>query len=114
VNSIASSRVMGWVAMREAQVAAHIDALIAQHRALTWPAPVPGSMVIRPASSECGENREDAHSSQIVRGRYEIRLPLTRPRCNSEKMKRSISEAVSVAYECSDPTLRRLSTWAAL
>ena len=34
-----------------AQVAAQIDALIAQHRALTWPAPVSGSMGLKAASS---------------------------------------------------------------
>ena len=35
-----------------AQVAAQIDALIAEHRALTWPAPVSGSMGLKAASSE--------------------------------------------------------------
>jgi len=34
------------------QAAAQIDALIAEHRALTWPAPVSGSMGLKPASSE--------------------------------------------------------------
>ena len=34
-----------------AQVAAQIDALIAAHRALTWPAPVSGSMGVNAASS---------------------------------------------------------------
>ena len=35
-----------------AQVAAQIDALIAEHGSLTWPAPVSGSMGLKPAFSE--------------------------------------------------------------
>ncbi len=35
-----------------AHVAVQIDALIAEHRALTWPAPVSGSMGLQAASSE--------------------------------------------------------------
>jgi acyl-CoA thioester hydrolase len=34
-----------------AQVAGRIDALIAEHRALTWPAPVSGTMGLKAASS---------------------------------------------------------------
>jgi acyl-CoA thioester hydrolase len=42
------------------QVAAQIDALIAAHCALTWPAPVSGCMGLKAAASASGENREDA------------------------------------------------------
>ena len=35
-----------------AQVAVQIDALIAEHRALAWPAPVSGSMSLQATSSE--------------------------------------------------------------
>ena len=43
-----------------AQVAAQIDALIAAHCALTWPAPVSGCMGLTAAASASGENREEA------------------------------------------------------